>query len=57
MCGSLLKVQLVCFGFMATSGDVLGVCIVNSTKFQILLFGPSPKGNADVPCSMLCGSL
>ena len=34
--GSLLKVQLICFGYMATSGDVLGVYIVNSTKFQIL---------------------
>ena len=36
MCRSLLKVKFVCFGFMATSGDVLEVFVVNSTKFQIL---------------------
>ena len=37
MCGSLLKVQLVCFGFMATSGDVVEVYVVNLTKFLIFL--------------------
>ena len=64
VCGSLLKVQLVCFGFMATSGDVVEVYIVNSTKFQILPdFGwpeiwKNPKyQNFSTFSRWVCGSL
>ena len=54
MCGLLLKVQLVCFGFMATSGDVLEVYVVNLTKFQILPDFLSTEVETSATSRLLC---